>query len=84
MKTREQIICLEAQYIIEHNATVRQASKELGRSKSTIHYDIRRNLPYINKALAIQVEKILENNKQERTIRGGLATQAKYRKERLH
>lgn len=84
MKTREKIICQEAQYIIENNATVRQASKEFGRSKSTIHYDIRRNLPYINKTLAIQVEKVLEANKQERATRGGLATQEKYRKTRVH
>lgn len=84
MITREQVMFQEAQYIVENHATVRQASEVFGRSKSIIHKDLRERLPYLNKALAIQVEKVLETNKQERTIRGGLATQAKYRKKMMH
>lgn len=84
MITREQVMFQEAQYIIENHATVRQASELFGRSKSIIHKDLRERLPHLNKALAIQVERVLEANKQERATRGGLATQAKYRKEGLH
>ena len=68
-----------AYYIIEENATVRQAAKRFGVSKSTVHMDLTSRLPYINKALAAEARKILDLNKEERHIRGGLATKEKYR-----
>ncbi|GAW31226.1 sporulation transcriptional regulator SpoIIID [Carboxydocella sp. JDF658] len=65
-------------YILESGATVRQAAQVFGVSKSTVHKDITERLPTINKRLASQVKKILENNKAERHIRGGEATRKKY------
>lgn len=65
-------------YILESGATVRQAAQVFGVSKSTVHKDITERLPAINKRLAAQVKKILENNKAERHIRGGEATRKKY------
>ncbi|AVX19570.1 MAG: sporulation transcriptional regulator SpoIIID [Bacillota bacterium] len=65
-------------YILESGATVRQAAQVFGVSKSTVHKDITERLPTINKRLAAQVKKILENNKAERHIRGGEATRKKY------
>lgn len=67
-----------ATYIIEHNATVRQAAKQFGVSKSTVHKDAGERIGYINPALAREVRKVLEQNKCERHIRGGLATKEKY------
>lgn len=67
-----------ATYIIEHNATVRQTAKEFGVSKSTVHKDAGERIGYINPALAKEVRKVLEQNKCERHIRGGLATKEKY------
>ena len=67
-----------AQYIIENNATVRTAGKVFGISKSTVHQDITVRLARINPELHRQVRKVLEKNKQERHIRGGLATKRKY------
>ena len=66
-----------AYYIIEHKATVRQTAKEFGVSKSTIHKDCTDRLEQINPTLAQSVRKVLDVNKQERHIRGGLATQDK-------
>ena len=77
-----ELICREAYYILENNATVRQASRYFGRSKSTIHTDMRVRLPYVSKALATEVSKVLNTNLVERTMRGGLATKAKYEKMR--
>ena len=82
MKTHNEIIIAEAHYLLDHNATVRKASQYFGRSKSTIHHDMRVRLPYINKALATEVSKVLNTNLVERSIRGGLATKAKYEKMR--
>ncbi len=65
-------------YILEHHATVRAAAKQFGISKSTVHKDVSERLPYIKPFLAEQVRKVLLQNKQERHIRGGLATKAKY------
>ena len=62
-----------AYYIIEHKATVRQTAKEFGVSKSTIHKDCTDRLEQINPTLAQSVRKVLDVNKQERHIRGGLA-----------
>lgn len=67
-----------ATYIIENNATVRQAAKQFGVSKSTVHKDAGERIGYINPALAKEVRKVLEQNKCERHIRGGLATKEKY------
>lgn len=69
-----------ANYIIENNATVRQAAKQFGISKSTVHKDCSDRLLLINPALATEVRKVLDVNKAERHIRGGLATKEKYLK----
>ncbi|MBQ9200133.1 MAG: sporulation transcriptional regulator SpoIIID [Lachnospiraceae bacterium] len=66
------------EYIISHNATVRQAAKEFGVSKSTAHKDAADRLLKLNPALARKVRKVLDVNKSERHIRGGLATRDKY------
>lgn len=80
-----------AYYIIEHKATVRQTAKEFGVSKSTIHKDctdrleqINPTLAQINPTLAQSVRKVLDVNKQERHIRGGLATREKYLHQHRH
>lgn len=67
-----------AQYMIEKNATVRQAAAVFGVSKSTVHKDVTERLPAINHALAEEVRQVLDVNKAERHIRGGLATKEKY------
>lgn len=67
-----------AKYIIDNNATVRQAAKQFGVSKSTVHKDITERLMQINPALANDARQILDVNKSERHIRGGLATREKY------
>ncbi len=66
------------EYIIEHNATVRAAAKEFGISKSTVHKDLTEKLPTIAPQLYPSVKKVMEINKQERHIRGGMATKHKY------
>ncbi|MCR4645839.1 MAG: sporulation transcriptional regulator SpoIIID [Oscillospiraceae bacterium] len=65
-------------YILEHRATVRAAASKFGISKSTVHKDVSERLPHIRPDLAKQVHEILVQNKQERHIRGGLATKRKY------
>ena len=67
-----------ANYIIENNATVRQTEKQFGISKSTVHKDVTERLMQINPALAKEARKVLDINKSERHIRGGLATKEKY------
>ena len=67
-----------AEYIIENNSTVRAAAKKFHISKSTVHKDVSERLIKINPALAEKVHKVLEENKAERHIRGGLATKEKY------
>ena len=67
-----------ANYIIENNATVRQTAKAFGISKSTVHKDVTDRLSQINHSLAAQARQILDTNKSERHIRGGLATRQKY------
>lgn len=67
-----------ARYIIENNATVRQAAKAFGVSKSTVHKDVVERMEYINPLLAAQARVVLEQNKAERHIRGGMATKEKY------
>ena len=70
-----------AKYILEKNTTVRQTAKTFGVSKSTIHKDVTERLEEINPSLAKEVKKVLEKNKSERHIRGGMATKLKYEKE---
>ncbi len=67
-----------ANYIIQSNATVRQAAKKYGISKSTVHKDCTERLTQVNPTLAAEVRKVLDVNKSERHIRGGLATKEKY------
>ncbi len=67
-----------ATYIIESNATVRQTAKAFGVSKSTVHKDVTERLMQINPTLAKQARCVLDVNKSERHIRGGLATKEKY------
>lgn len=67
-----------AHYIIENNATVRQTAKKFGISKSTVHKDVTERLSQINPSLASSTRKVLDLNKSERHIRGGMATREKY------
>jgi putative DeoR family transcriptional regulator (stage III sporulation protein D) len=69
-----------AKYILEKNTTVRQTAKNFGVSKSTIHKDVTERLEEINPSLAEEVKMVLEKNKSERHIRGGMATKLKYEK----
>ena len=72
-----------ANYIIETKCTVREAAKKFGISKSTVHKDITERLFKINTELAKDAQKILQENKKERHIRGGIATREKYRVQNL-
>lgn len=77
----EQRACDLAVYIIDNRSTVRAAAKAFGVSKSTVHKDLSERLPHFNRALYVLVKAVLEQNKAERHIRGGLATRKKYRGE---
>ena len=77
--TMEQRACCLAVYMIETGATVRAAARHFGISKSTVHKDLSQRLPQCNRPLYEQVRQVLELNKQERHIRGGLATRRKYK-----
>lgn len=68
-----------ALYLIENRTTVRAAAKKFGISKSTVHKDLSDRLPVYNRTLYLQVKEILEENKAQRHIRGGLATRRKYK-----
>ena len=68
-----------AQYIIENRTTVRAAAAKFGISKSTVHKDISERLPQFNRTLYLQVKEVLDVNKAQRHIRGGIATRKKYR-----
>lgn len=80
--TIERRACELAVYIIETGATVRTAAKHFGISKSTVHKDLSQRLPQFNKYLYYNVRKVLELNKAQRHIRGGMATRNKYLKEK--
>ena len=71
-------------YILENKATVRAAARQFGISKSTVHKDVSERLKREDPELYTQVKDVLEINKQERHIRGGLATREKYRKIAKH
>ena len=77
--TIEERACELAVYIIETGATVRATAQHFGISKSTVHKDLVQRLPQYNPVLFSQVRKILELNKAQRHIRGGLATRKKYK-----
>ena len=74
----EERACNLAHYIIDSKDTVRGAAKKFGISKSTVHMDISKRLLKINYALAQEVRNVLDENKAERHIRGGMATKMKY------
>ncbi len=80
-KPLEERACQLAVYMVETGATVRATAKHYHISKSTVHKDISQRLEHYNPVLYEQVRKILERNKQERHIRGGMATRRKYKGE---
>ena len=77
----EKRACEVAVYMIETGATVRAAARQFGISKSTVHKDLSYRLKQINYGLYAQVRQVLDKNKQERHIRGGMATRRKYKGE---
>ena len=77
----EQRACDLAVYIIENRATVRSAARQFGISKSTVHKDLTERLEKVNPGLYRQVRQLLDINKAERHIRGGMATRRKYKGE---
>lgn len=82
-ETIEERACALAVYIIENGATVRSAAKHFGVSKSTVHKDLSQRLYRCNRGLYAQVRKVLDLNKAQRHIRGGLATKRKYESRKL-
>ena len=68
-----------AHYLIENRTTVRAAAKKFGVSKSTVHKDLSERLPLYDRPLYLQVKVVMEENKAQRHIRGGLATRKKYK-----
>lgn len=76
--TIEERACQLAVYLIETGATVRNAAEKFGISKSTVHKDLSQRLPQYNALLYRQVRHVLDTNKAQRHIRGGIATQKKY------
>ena len=68
-----------ALYILENRTTVRAAAHKFGISESPVRKDISERLPMFNRALSLQVKQVLEENKAERHIRGGIATRRKYK-----
>ncbi len=77
--TIEERACKLAVYMIENGATVRAAAKHFGISKSTVHKDLQQKLPKANPSLYTQVRRVLDRNKMERHIRGGMATRRMYK-----
>lgn len=75
----ERRTCELAAYVIETGATVRAAAQKFGISKSTVHKDLTQRLPKTHPGLSEQVREVLDRNKQQRHIRGGLATRRKYK-----
>lgn len=75
----EERAAMLGEYIIESKATVRKAAKKFGVSKSTVHKDVSERLKYIDPKLYKEVKMVLEINKAQRHIRGGIATRNKYR-----
>ena len=77
----EERACRLALYIIENKATVRSAAQRFGISKYTVHKDIQDRLSAFNRPLYLQVKAVLDENKAQRHIRGGIATRRKYKGE---
>lgn len=71
-----------ARYIIDNNSTIRATAKRFGVAKSTVHYDLKNRLKYYDENLYLQVKTILQNNFDEKHIRGGMATKQKYLQEK--
>ena len=80
-ESMEQRACQLAVYMIENRATVRAAARKFGISKSTVHKDLVEKLPQYDQALYGKVRKLLDENKAQRHIRGGMATRERYRKQ---
>ena len=78
--TIRQRACSLADFIIETNGTVRSAARHFGISKSTVHKDLSQRLPYYDLRLYEAVRGVLDTNKAQRHIRGGMATKEKYQK----
>ncbi len=78
MRTLDKRTVILGEYIVEHGSTVRDAAKTFGISKSTVHKDVSKRLKAIDPQLYTEVKQILEYNKAQRHIRGGLATKNKY------
>lgn len=78
----EQRAVIIARYILEKQTTVRKAAKVFGVSKSTVHKDVTERLEEIYPSLADEVKLVLEKNKSERHIRGGMATKLKYQQQK--
>ena len=76
----EERVLESARYIVNNKATVRNCAKQFGISKSTVHKDVSERLLEINPAMAGMVRDVLDKNKSERHIRGGMATREKYRR----
>ena len=81
ISTAKERCVLLGTYLVENRATVRATARQFKISKSTVHKDIQERLPLYNRSLYLQVKEILEENKAERHIRGGIATRKKYRGE---
>jgi len=77
----EERACELASYIVENRSTVRATAKKFGISKSTVHKDLTERLYYANRPLYNEVKELLEYNKSQRHIRGGIATRKKYKGE---
>lgn len=75
----EERACQLALYIIENKTTVRAAARKFNISKSTVHKDLSERLPAFNRTLYLQAKQVLEENKAQRHIRGGMATRRKYK-----
>ncbi len=82
--TMQRRACELAVYIIDTGATVRAAAKKFGISKSTVHKDISQRLPQYDQTLYKKVRYVLEENKAQRHIRGGIATKNKYLSEQMN
>ena len=84
LKTRHLERCEElAQYLLEHQTTVRETASKFGISKSTVHKDVTERLGHVNPGLFYDTRELLDKNKSERHLRGGEATRKKYMKTNL-
>ncbi|MDR1002186.1 MAG: sporulation transcriptional regulator SpoIIID [Oscillospiraceae bacterium] len=82
--TLDERAVLLGEYIVENNATVRSTAREFSISKSTVHKDVSERLKYLSPSLYAEVKTVLDINKAQRHIRGGLATKQKYLENPVH